>query len=923
MMRLSKALAPEQLMTYHQEQFASGDESYYARRGEQGQWRGAVAAKLGFSGAVTADQLRHLANGQLPSGEQLIRRVAEGNRAGWDATFSAPKSVSATALVGGDKRIIRAHEESVDIAAGVFEGFVQARMGGKRAADVTGKMVAALFRHDIARPVDGYSAPQLHTHAVILNLTQTAGGQWRALQERDLYRVQQYASAVYQSELAWRLKALGYKIELGKNHAPEIKGYTREYIEALSPRRKAMDEYVEKRGVSGAAAYEVAALATREAKAKLSPEETLAQHREVSRNHGNQEDRVIQGAIKRGEEEEVRVEERWKRAHMALSWASERNLERHAAVRERDVMRDALRRSMGQARFADVAKAFEERLAGGELVQVSHVRAVAADRFLTTVGMRQLEETNIRMMQAGQGSAEPLASPQVVEQLIQDGERSISPAQLEAARSIIACDDKMQGLEGVAGSGKTWGTLSVVRDAAAEAGFSVQGLAPTGTASNQLAEAGIPAMTLQRFLGRTREDSQEKTFFVVDESSLVSTRMANEFLKRLGRDDRVLFVGGIRQHQAVEAGIPFQQLQEAGMHTTRLEEVVRQKDSELRHVVELLAQGNTVEALGNLVRQGRVHEVSNRQERMQAIAKDFAAQPSKTLVVSPDNESRRALNAEIRQELQVRGLVGKSERQVTVLVPRQELTGSDRQWAAQYQVGDVLRYSKASRVLGVRAGEYARLAKVDVEHNALTVERSSGERLMYDPRRLQGVSVYREEGRSFAVGDRIQFTAPFAGERVTNRQLGTIQTIDRDGNIQARMDSGRDVQFSAREMPHLDYGYAVTSYSSQGVTVDRVILHVDSAMSHEELVNSRLAYVGLSRGVSEMEIYTDDGAALVRNLAREVSKSQALPSGEALDEHVRCHTCGGRRAQDLGTGEILACDVCGEEAQEQSLGVAV
>ena len=153
--------------------------------------------------------------------------------------------------------------------------------------------------------------------------------------------------------------------------------------------------------------------------------------------------------------------------------------------------------------------------------------------------------SNTNPPQAGQGSAEPLASPQVVEQLLQDRERPISPAQLEAARSIIACDDKMQGLEGVAGSGKTWGTLSVVRDAAAEAGFSVQGLAPTGTASNQLAEAGIPAMTLQRFLGRTREDIQEKTLFVVDESSLVSTRMANEFLKRLGRDDRVLFVGGI------------------------------------------------------------------------------------------------------------------------------------------------------------------------------------------------------------------------------------------------------------------------------------------------------------------------------------------------------------------------------------------
>jgi hypothetical protein len=141
---------------------------------------------------------------------------------------------------------------------------------------------------------------------------------------------------------------------------------------------------------------------------------------------------------------------------------------------------------------------------------------------------------------------------------------------------------------------------------------------------------------------------------------------------------------------------------------------------------------------------------------------------------------------------------------VTVLVYRQELTGSDRQWAARCEPGDVLRYSKASRVLGVKAGEYARVTRIVAKRNVLTVERSNGERLMYDPRRLQGVTVYREEKRPFAVGDRIQFTAPYQEERVTNRQLGTIQTIDRDGNIQVRMDSGRDVQFNAHDMPHLD-----------------------------------------------------------------------------------------------------------------------
>ena len=153
---------------------------------------------------------------------------------------------------------------------------------------------------------------------------------------------------------------------------------------------------------------------------------------------------------------------------------------------------------------------------------------------------------------------------------------------------------------------------------------------------------------------------------------------------------------------------------------------------------------------------------------------------------------------------------------------------------------------------------------------------------MYDPRRLQGATVYTREERCFAQGDRIQFTAPFREGRITTRQLGTLERIDRSGNVRVRMDSGRDVQFSALEMPHLDHGYTMTSHSAQSATVERAILHVDSGVSQEELVNSRLAYVGLSRGARAMEIYTDSAAALVRNLSREVSKSQALPLEQSL-----------------------------------------
>ena len=120
-----------------------------------------------------------------------------------------------------------------------MEKYVQARIGGNHPAETTGKWVAASFEHDSARPVNGYAAPQLHTHVVFFNLTETQNGESRALQPHELYRSQQYATAIYRSELALRLKGQGYEIERGKSGQPEIVGYTREYLDASSPRKSA------------------------------------------------------------------------------------------------------------------------------------------------------------------------------------------------------------------------------------------------------------------------------------------------------------------------------------------------------------------------------------------------------------------------------------------------------------------------------------------------------------------------------------------------------------------------------------------------------------------------------------------------------------------------------------------------------------
>jgi len=254
------------------------------------------------------------------------------------------------------------------------------------------------------------------------------------------------------------------------------------------------------------------------------------------------------------------------------------------------------------------------------------------------------------------------------------------------------------------------------------------------------------------------------------------------------------------------------------------------------------------------------------------------------LIISPDNESRREINAAIHQAMQAAGRVSPDQHQVKVLYARQDITGADRQHAQNYDKGNVLRYSKGSRPLGIEAGEYARVTATDRETNMITVRRHGGEEVTYDPRRLQGVTVYRDQERSFAQGDRVQMTAPYHEQKLANRELGTVAQIDKSGNLKLRTDSGRDVEFNVRQHPHLDYGYAVTSHSSQGQTADRVLIHVDSAEGYGELLNSRMAYVSVSRAQFDVRIYTNDEQNLGYALSKEVTKATAL-NGQQMPEH--------------------------------------
>jgi len=896
MLTISKPLSAGQAQSYHQKEFIAREQNYWSQRGEiAGEWQGRLMQNFGLVGAVSAEDFAALSQGQHPqTEEQLVRqrasyiyKDADGNtiktmehRAGWDATFSAPKSVSLTALVGGDGRVRDAHREAVRTALEHLEAYTTARIGGNHPAEPTAKFIAAKFEHDTARPVDGYAAPQLHTHAVIFNITQRETGEYRALQPQSLFASQQFATAIYQSELTYRLRQLGYEITAGRSGAPEIRGYTQEYLDASSPRSQQIREYLERTGRNSKESAEIAAHSTRDRKAIHSLGEVMAAHRKLAAEYGNQAEKVVLAAQERARTQGQEMNPQ-QRVREAVTFSRDKNFEREAVVDERALVRDALRRGMGDVTYAQVRGNLNARVASGEFQAVERPHFMPG-RKLTTARTIEAEREILDRVRDGQHQVRPIATPQEAYQVTREHPH-LNHAQKAVVEEVLSSTDRIQGVQGYAGTGKT-ATLAVLRRAAEFQGYEVHGFAPTSRAAKQIREAGIEATTVQAFLAGARGGNtaaDRRRLYFVDESSLASTRQIREFLTRLGPNDRVLLIGDTRQHQGVEAGRPFEQLQQAGMRTAKLDEIVRQRDPSLKSAVELLAHGQSAKALIELRGHGRVEEIPAREERIRSIARMYAESPANTLIVSPDNASRRELNAAVRNELKRDGSVAREDHSLRILVQRQDMTGAERAWASHYEPGDVVRYARGSKTIGLEAGSYAKVAAVEASLNSLTVQKESGKLVTYDPRRLAGVSVFREAAHDFSVGDKIQFTAPDKQLGVANRDLAVIESISPSGHIGARLDDNRQIEFNATDHRHFDHGWAITSHSAQGLTAERVLIHADTGV-HPDLLSSRFGYVAVSRASHEATIFTDDVTRLAQQLGTEVTKTAALEINQTM-----------------------------------------
>lgn len=897
MVKISKAQGSGAAANYFEKEYSNARESYYLD-GEpediEGEYFGELAKELGLS-KVTEETFHRLIEGQDPhTGEQRIKHVGSktytdkfGNvvktrehRAGWDIVLSCPDTFSLCAGPGGDKRIARWQREAAKETLAEMERYIGAKNGSD--GHHTGKMVGALFQHDCARPdrETGYAAPNLHDHFFLMNMTRDECGKWRAVEIDTLFRVRAFATRLHWSKLAERARAGGYEIEISpRTGAPEIAGFSAEYLAENSRRRaevlrneERLKADAQERGITvdDASLRGEAARMNRRSK-KFDHDDMTARHLELDAKYDYQARRAVERALARGR---IIVQENAALIRESVNYGIEHGTEREAVVTRAEIEEHALWRGQGRVTYEQIRTEMNSRIKTGELIELDRGQGPE----MTSLAMLQLERDNIARMRAGQGRNRQVVHSDSVDIKINDAAEKnlgfhLNRSQHQAVRAILTSEDQIMGLQGYAGVGKTT-TLKALTSVLEARGYEVIGLAPQGRPAKLLANAGIQATTLQKFVGSQLENRPIPRYYILDESSLADTRSMNTFLRRLRPPDRVLEVGDIKQHQSINAGAPFEQHQRAGMFTVIIDDIQRQKDSELKRVVELFAKGKPRKATDLLIQQGRVKEMEDPRERIRVIAKDYAASPN-AIVICPRNSERQQTNREIHTALQDLGQVERAEQRTTIYVGR-DITGAQRKVAAAYQVGDHIRYNTGSKQHGIKAGEYREVINVDAENNLLTVMDERGRTIDYDPKRLKGVAVYREEDRKFSVGDRIQFRAPYPAKRITTNEIAYVERIDGD-RMTVRMDDEKQKQITVdlSQYRHIDYGYAMTSHGAQGLGAYRAIINAN-AYERAELLNERMGYVANSRAEHDVTIYTNSKADLPYALARGSNNETAI-----------------------------------------------
>jgi conjugative relaxase-like TrwC/TraI family protein len=940
--------------------FESTDD-YYSKEGHRGTWQGEGAARLGLAGGVERDVFKNLLEGKLPDGtiartkmpkKQKDGKVSE-ERLGIDFTFSAPKSVSIVALINGDERLVKAHDDAVSAALKLLEAKALARkkQRGISFRQHTANLTFATFRHELSRTQD----PQLHTHSVAMNLTQRDDGKWVALTNDEMLKSIKVVGAYYRAELAKRLQDLGYDIRQTR-HGFELASISDKAIKLFSTRSQQVEEALRSKGLDRDSANsktkQTITKATRptktetdrevlrqewlqtlkEANITLTPKSRLDTAIETVIDTVGEIGRSFIPAALAEKIEANRAQKESEKARIAVDLSIEHLMERQGIFSKAELLERAYQNALGShsaieteitraisdgrilaelplyqsaKSFSRDAKAQSEDFqydkfkhdGATKLTETSWValtmantgktqeqaakivkdsieqgRLVRAEERYTTRSMLADELTVLSMAKAGRNALPPVTTAEAVKAMFAG--TSLNQGQLSAAALILTSPDRFVGIQGYAGVGKSHMLKEAVDAIKAETirglqhnGYEVIGLAPYASQNKALAELGMKSQTLASFLMRKQDHGKltDKSIVFLDEASVVPVHQMRDLMEKIERAGaRGVLIGDVKQTQAVEAGKPFEQLVDSGMAVAHITDIRRQENPELRAAVVDAAQGNITSAAHKL--NSRTTEIKNPEGRYKAIAAEYLALPAaarhETLIVAGTNKSRREINSLVREGLNL--AAGKTVKTLISV----DMTRAEKKQASSFAEDQIVIFEAGKRGSPIKRGVQYEIDSISPSKNQIVLRDPERKLHTINPAEFPKFSAYEREDIELAVGDWVRMTRNNSKLRIANGERYQVEKITPD-----TLHFSNGVSLPRGERLHLQYGYAMTVHSAQGLTKDRVIIDVDT----KSLTSNRAVfYVAISRPRRELSMYTDDRTALPQTVAREPKKYAAL-----------------------------------------------
>lgn len=861
---------------YFEEHLCVGD---YYDEGQRvaGEWVGAGAERLGLSGKVEAEAFLRLCENQHPeSGETLTQRLNDtrmddGSRTAnrrifYDFTFSPPKSVSVAALAGGDERILEAHANAVRSALNEFEAFAttRVRIGKVNHDRATNNFVTATFTHDTSRALD----PHLHTHCIVFNATfDAAENRWKALQNYEMLRARKYAENVYYHELTRKLRSFGYGIHNQARGDFEIEGISPELCERFSKRHVEIDEAIkkllaEKPEYAGGDLMAMRRLIATAERARKQKELSRDEKQALWDAQLNQDERA---ALQRLRNQPASDKANRTNLAESVQWAEDHLFDRSSVVLECQLWQQALERGRGEDFSVAELKEFT-RLR-------PYLRQAERPGEMTTREVLQREMEIVQMVKDGVGNCLPLVEQPPTINPKPDEEQRL------ALEALLGSTHAISLFRGGAGTGKSF----VLRDLAEhiqQTGKSVVVLAPQRQQVVDMEKAGFPSpATIASFL--LKGELPAGAVVIVDEAGQIGGRQMHELL-RLAHDRkaRVILSGDTRQHGAVEASDAllaierYSAIKPVELHTIRRQDpnLARNKSErarikQYRQAVAAAAAGKLVESFKRLDQMGAIVSCGLG-EQADKLADEYlrlAEQRATAVVVSQTWAEVHRINSRVRAALKSRGLLGSNDFAVEAL-EKCDLTNAQKRDTRYYPSDGIVVFNQKVRQTKPGAkGKLLGIVKagvlVEVNGKCVTVaNKSLGKITVCQPREVaivDGERLHLKVNRNLA-----------DGSRTTNGELVTVKTVHHDGKIE--LADGRILDKSFREfLP----GYAVTSYGSQGKTVDHVLFS-DSTV--KVATNAQQWYVTISRGRRGIRIFTPDKEQLRENLVRSGHRPLAM-----------------------------------------------